>query len=178
VYHILPMCDGVNYDGMEYFNPAINKGAVILFKPSASVASSKTLYLKGLNPSEMYSITFQDGHGVNGTYTGAQLAAGLDVTGMTGAYASEIIWMNQSAPAWAPRLRGIELMDGAAKLTFEFSGASATALAVESTASLTAPVQWANEPNATITNTTPAHFEALVPAQGKAGFYRIRAGQH
>ena len=95
VYHILPICDGVNWDGMEYYNATINKGSVLLFKPSANVSSSMYIKLKGLDRTANYTLTFQDGHGINGTYSGAALMdTGIYVTGMTGDYASEIIWIN------------------------------------------------------------------------------------
>ena len=30
VYHILPPPDGINWDGIEFFNTSLNKGSVIL----------------------------------------------------------------------------------------------------------------------------------------------------
>ena len=60
VYHILPIPDGINWDGIEYFNTSLNKGSVLLFKPSETVSDSKVIKLKGLNPKNTYMLLFQD----------------------------------------------------------------------------------------------------------------------
>jgi hypothetical protein len=95
VYHILPIPDGINWDGIEFFNTALNKGSVILFKPSDTAPESKAIVLKGLNRQETYTISFQDRKDQNRKMTGAELMdQGIPVKGMTGACASEIIWIN------------------------------------------------------------------------------------
>jgi hypothetical protein len=95
VYHILPAPDSINWDGIEFFNPSLNQGSVILFKPSESATESKAIILKGLNGKETYSISFQDRKEQNIKMTGAELMEhGILVKGMTGKYASEIIWIN------------------------------------------------------------------------------------
>jgi hypothetical protein len=99
VYHILPMADGVNWDGLEYFNTGLHKGSVFLFKPSKKAADgdSKLVKLKGLDRSASYVLTFQDRTNCNCVMTGAQLLdSGVRVTGMTGDNASEIIWLDES----------------------------------------------------------------------------------
>jgi hypothetical protein len=97
VYHILPMADGINWDGLEYFNEGINKGSVFLFKPSTKAADgdSKVIKLKGLDRKKRYTLTFQDRTDLNSTMTGQELMdIGITVTAMTGRNASEIIWIN------------------------------------------------------------------------------------
>jgi hypothetical protein len=95
VYHILPPPDSVNWDGIEFFNPSVNKGSVILFKPSEKAAGSKIIILKGLVRKEVYSVSFEDRKEQNTKKTGAELMdKGIQVNGMTGRYASEIIWIN------------------------------------------------------------------------------------
>jgi hypothetical protein len=97
VYHILPMADGINWDGLEYFNAGINKGSVFLFKPSTKAVDgdSKVVKLKGLDRKKRYLLTFQDRTALNCTMTGQELMdIGLPVTAMTGDNASEIIWIN------------------------------------------------------------------------------------
>ncbi len=97
VYHILPMADGVNWDGLQYFNPDLNRGSVFLFKPKNSAADgdSKVIKLKGLNRKASYTLMFQDRTNLNNTATGAQLMDhGITVSGMSGEPASEIIWIN------------------------------------------------------------------------------------
>ncbi|QGQ94271.1 DUF4082 domain-containing protein [Paenibacillus psychroresistens] len=97
MYHILPMADGTNWDGMQFFNSSLNKGSVFLFKPSVNAAdgNSKVIKLKGLDRNTSYTLTFQDRTGLNTVKSGAELMdLGISVTGMTGDYASEIIWIN------------------------------------------------------------------------------------
>ena len=97
VYHILPMADGVHWDGLQFHNPDIKKGSVFLFKPSADVPANKVIRLKGLNPKGVYTLTFQDRKDLNCVRTGVQLMTnGIYVTGMTGANASEIIWIEET----------------------------------------------------------------------------------
>ena len=96
VYHILPMADGVNWDGLQYFNPDLNRGSVFLFKPKNSAADgdSKVIKLKGLDRKATYTLTFQDRTNLNCASTGAQLMDnGITVSGMSGEPASEIIWI-------------------------------------------------------------------------------------
>ena len=97
VYHILPMADGVNWDGLQFYNPDLNRGSVFLFKPSAKAVDgdARTIKLKGLDRKASYTLAFQDRTNLNGTATGAQLMDnGIAVAGMTGDMASEIIWIN------------------------------------------------------------------------------------
>jgi PKD repeat protein len=96
VYHILPMADGTNWDGLQFFNPDINRGSVFLFKPSAKAVDgdARTIKLKGLDRKASYTLMFQDRTNLNCTASGAQLMDnGIAVSGMTGDRASEIIWI-------------------------------------------------------------------------------------
>ena len=100
VYHILPMADGTNWDGLQFYNPDLDRGSVFLFKPSAKAADgdSKLIRLKGLDRKATYSLSFQDRTTLNGTRTGAQLMdEGITVSGMAGDGASEIIWIDGPA---------------------------------------------------------------------------------
>ena len=100
VYHILPMADGVHWDGLQFYNPDIKKGSVFLFKPGADVPPNKVVRLKGLNPSGVYTLTFQERTGLNCVRTGVQLMThGIYVAGMTGVNASEIIWIEETPKA-------------------------------------------------------------------------------
>jgi hypothetical protein len=95
VYHILPIPDGVNWDGVEYFNTSLNKGSVLLFKPSKTVPDRKVIKFKGLDRKAAYTLTFQDRSDQNTKMTGAELVdKGIEVKEMNGDFASEIIWIN------------------------------------------------------------------------------------
>jgi hypothetical protein len=95
VYHILPFPDGVNLDGIQFFNKEINKGSVLLFKPSDKSPDSKIIKLKGLDRNAIYMLTFQDRKEQNTKKSGAELMdKGIEVIGMSGNFDSEIIWIN------------------------------------------------------------------------------------
>ena len=95
VYHILPLPDGANLDGIQFFNNDIHKGSVLLFKPSENAPDSKVIKLKGLDRNAIYSLSFQDRKEQNGKKRGAELMdKGMEVKGMSGRFASEIIWIN------------------------------------------------------------------------------------
>ncbi len=97
VYHILPMADGVNWDGMQFYNPELDRGSVFLFKPSSKAVDgdAKVIKLKGLDRKTVYSLEFEDRTALNCSKTGAQLMdEGIEVNGMTGDEASEVIWIN------------------------------------------------------------------------------------
>jgi hypothetical protein len=80
---------------MQYFNPALNKGSVLLFKPSASAPAAKVIKLKGLDKNTTYTLTFQDRKDQSTRIAGAELMKkGLRVKDMTGSFATEIIWIN------------------------------------------------------------------------------------
>lgn len=97
VYHILPMANGVDWDGLQFHNPDLGEGSVFLFKGSAKSADddAKMIYLKGLDPKATYTLEFQDRKQQSCSRTGAQLMFdGLRVSGMTGDEASELIWVH------------------------------------------------------------------------------------
>jgi hypothetical protein len=91
------MPDGVNWDGLEFYNPDLDRGSAFLFKPSvkSTDGDSKVIRLKGLNRKATYSLHFQDRGSLDCSRTGAQLMdEGIAVSGMTGDRASEIIWID------------------------------------------------------------------------------------
>ena len=97
MYHILPKPDGKNWDGFEFFHPGLQAGSVFLFKPSASAVdgSSKQIVLKGLRHFDSYKLTFQSRTTQSTIMRGADLMqVGLNVTGLDGDHASELIWIN------------------------------------------------------------------------------------
>lgn len=99
VYHILPMPDGKNWDGMMFYNNSIEQGSVFLFRDKnigATDGSSKNIRLKGLDENSTYKLTFQDRTSQNTEKTGKELmSSGITVTGMTSVYDSEIIWIEK-----------------------------------------------------------------------------------
>ena len=90
IYHILPRPDGINWDGIEYFDTVTGKGAVMLFKTKDGI-NQKNIVLKGLSHDLKYLLKFVDRTEQNVIMTGSELiSTGLPVT-MTGELKSEII---------------------------------------------------------------------------------------
>ena len=97
VYHILPMPNGKNWDGMQFYNNSIGKGSVFLFSHKANGGSdgtSKRIYPKGLDENTLYKVEFQDRTSLSCSKTGKELMSdGLLVTCMTKHFDTEIIWL-------------------------------------------------------------------------------------
>ena len=80
LYHILPRPDGKHWDGIQYFDPASGKGALIVFRPKAQAATQRVI-LRGLSAGEFYVVTAVDGSVEEGKRSGKELMqSGLVVT--------------------------------------------------------------------------------------------------
>ena len=75
MYHILGRPDGRHWDGIEYVDLSAKdiKGAIMLWKPAAAPSNSQTVYLRGLNASATYKLSFTDRPDQGCTMTGKQL---------------------------------------------------------------------------------------------------------
>ncbi len=94
VYHILPMPDGKNWDGLQFHHPDLDRGSVFLFKPSAEVPETMVIRLKGLKRQKTYRVAFQDAVDRTCSLSGAALMdQGIPVS-LKGANASEILWLD------------------------------------------------------------------------------------
>jgi hypothetical protein len=97
LYHIFPRPDGRAWDGIEYYDPAVRKGVVFIFKPDAS-DDTHTIVLKGLDPNLMYHLTFEDGSNAPAHLLGAVLMnSGIDVT-LRGRNVSELMFIQVAEP--------------------------------------------------------------------------------
>ena len=93
LYHILPRADGMNWDGIQYFDPDTGKGAVLAFKPDpdGTVDDTVTLKFAGIDPEKSYYVWSEEGYIPFATYKGSALIGGLDLT-IDGSYGAEIIY--------------------------------------------------------------------------------------
>lgn len=87
IYHIAPAKPWL---GIQYDNPAIGKGSVLLWQNGGP--ASQTIKLKGLDRAKTYTLTFQDDPAQNSKRAGGTLMDDGIVVRM-GANASEIIWI-------------------------------------------------------------------------------------
>lgn len=78
LYHILPRPDGINWDGIQYYDPVTKKGVAFLFKPAAG-QDTMTIKLRGVESKTIYTVTFEDGTNSAVEYSGEELLKGIDV---------------------------------------------------------------------------------------------------
>jgi hypothetical protein len=91
LYHILPRPDGRNWDGVEYYDPAVGKGVVYLFQPTRRDAPTR-IRLKGLDATERYNVRFEDGTHSSSVKSGEELInTGLELS-LQGDEISELIF--------------------------------------------------------------------------------------
>jgi alpha-galactosidase len=80
LFHISPRPDGVDWDGMEYWDPAQRRGIVFAFRGSGNDEQEHRFVLAGLVPQQQYHLHFEDGSSPDTELTGRQLmSAGLMV---------------------------------------------------------------------------------------------------
>jgi alpha-galactosidase len=80
LYHISARPDGVNWDGVEYWDPAKHKGVVYAFRGSVANKSEHRFVLAGLEEGKRYHLHFEDGNMPDRDVSGGELmGAGLTV---------------------------------------------------------------------------------------------------
>lgn len=95
LFHISPRPDGLHWDGIEYFDPALRQGVVYAFRGSAPGDPTHTFRLAGINPAGTYRLHFNDGSSADTTASGSHLlATGLSVR-LTQPFSSELIFFSQ-----------------------------------------------------------------------------------
>ncbi len=94
LYHIFARPDSISWDGVEYFDPALQKGVVYMFKPSPSTPQHN-IKLKGLRGDENYRLTFEDGSNETQVIRGSELMSkGVTVT-LEGTLISELMFIQR-----------------------------------------------------------------------------------
>ncbi len=94
LYHIFARPDSVSWDGVEYFDTALQKGVVYIFKPSVSTPQH-VIKCKGLQSDENYRLTFEDGSNETQVMKGSELMQkGITVT-LEGTLVSELMFIQK-----------------------------------------------------------------------------------
>jgi hypothetical protein len=94
LFHIFPRPDDIVWDGIEYFDPAVQKGVVYIFKPKNTV-DTQHIKLKGLDASHEYKLTFEDGSNEDIALKGSELMnTGVIVT-LKGELISELMFIEK-----------------------------------------------------------------------------------
>ena len=94
LYHISPRPDGVNWDGMEYWDPLRREGTVFAFRGSSGEAEHR-FRLMGLDPRLTYRFHYEDGSSLDTAGSGARLMRdGLRVA-LPSPLTSELVLVSQ-----------------------------------------------------------------------------------
>jgi Alpha-galactosidase len=80
LYHITGRPTGSDWDAVEYYDPATQKGAVYVFKPTGTSSNTTTICFDGLDAAKTYTVDFKDHNALDTTKTGAELMAGFSIT--------------------------------------------------------------------------------------------------
>jgi alpha-galactosidase len=101
LYHISERPDGVQWDGMEYFDPHTHRGVVYAFRGSTGTELEHTFVLRGLEPSSHYRVRFHDHPSNDQTIGGDKLMRTGLVVRIPVANSSEIVFL-EALPAQTP----------------------------------------------------------------------------
>jgi alpha-galactosidase len=94
LFHVSARPDGVHWDGMEYWDPALRQGVVFAFHGSDPVERQHRFVLAGLDPRTLYRLHFQDGTSPDETSSGQQLmTSGVQVV-LPEPLSSELVFLS------------------------------------------------------------------------------------
>ena len=97
LYHVSPRPDGVQWDGMQYWNPKRAKGVVFAFRGSVPGESEHRFVLAGLDVSRSYHLHFQDGTTPDRTATGSDLMSEGLLVRLQNPLSSELVFLIEEA---------------------------------------------------------------------------------
>jgi alpha-galactosidase len=97
LYHVSPRPDGVQWDGMQYWDPRLAKGVVFVFRGSVPGESEHRFVLSGLDISTRYHLHFQDGTAPDRTAIGSELMSEGLVVRLQNPLSSELVFLAEEA---------------------------------------------------------------------------------
>lgn len=96
LYHVFPRPDDKNWDGIEYFDPDNQRGAIYVFRPE-SPESQHTIKLRGLTSEATYWVWCEDGAFAARQIGGEKLmTTGLTIT-LPKPFSSDLVFLQNSA---------------------------------------------------------------------------------
>jgi alpha-galactosidase len=97
LYHVSPRPDGVQWDGVEYWDPRRAKGVVFAFRGSISGEPNHRFALSGLDAAKRYRLHFEDGSAPDRTVNGSELVnQGLPVQ-LENPLSSELVFLSEES---------------------------------------------------------------------------------
>ncbi len=97
LYHVTPRPDGVQWDGMQYWDPKRAKGVVFAFRGSIPGETEHRFVLAGLDVSRRYHLHFQDGTALDRTATGSELMNQGLLVRLQNPLSSELVFLTEEA---------------------------------------------------------------------------------
>ena len=95
LYHVSARPDGVNWDGIEYWNPARSEGVVFAFRGTTPTETEHSFVLAGLDPARSYQFHFEDGSAPVAQATGGELMThGLKIS-LPNPLSSELVFISE-----------------------------------------------------------------------------------
>lgn len=97
IYHVSARPDGVHWDGVEYWDPARDKGVLYAFRGSVADEMDHQFVLAGLQAGKQYRLHFEDGTEPDRVVSGGELlTAGLSVV-LRSPLSSELVFLEEVA---------------------------------------------------------------------------------
>jgi hypothetical protein len=97
MYHVSDRPDGVHWDGMEYWDPARNRGVLFAFRGSIANEGEHRFRLAGLDSAKNYSVHFEDGSAPDKKALGRELMdSGIEVD-LKEPLSSELVFLREDA---------------------------------------------------------------------------------
>lgn len=91
LYHISQRPDGVNWDGMEYFDPKARRGVLYAFRGSTPTEVRHRFVLRGVDATSRYQIRFHDHSSADIIVDGDKLLTSGIMVQLPASNSSEII---------------------------------------------------------------------------------------
>ena len=95
LFHVAGRPDGVHWDGMEYWDPARETGAVYAFRGSTADEAEHTYKLAGLKAEARYALHFEDGSQADQEATGGELMREGLLVRLGHPLSSEIVFLTE-----------------------------------------------------------------------------------
>ncbi len=96
LYHVSPRPDGMQWDGVEYFDPARGSGVVYAFRGSTVSEGQHTFLLQGIHAERQYRLHYQDGSAADVSASGRELLEHGITVALPTPLSSELVFLDEA----------------------------------------------------------------------------------
>jgi hypothetical protein len=97
LFHVSDRPDGVRWDGLEYWDPARDKGVLYAFRGTVANEAEHRFVLAGLDAAKRYRLHFQDGSAPDAEATGRELMGAGVTVHLREPLSSELVFLEDAA---------------------------------------------------------------------------------